>query len=131
MKRRSGELSSSSEASLRLPVDARALRCAQISGQRSKRLNALKNMPLFDNLEPEAAVGDLWQEPIGGSARKPVRPMPQFNRLGRLSFPGKLAGASLKLYGRRLPITFFASFPRQTCRGLIEAAYCGRVNTCG
>ena len=121
MKRRSGELSSSSEASSRLPVDARALRCARISRQRSKHLNALKNMPFFDSLEPEAAVGDLRQQSIGGSARKPVRPMPQFNRLGRSGFPGKLAGASLKHVTEGAARVRREVFPRQTCRGLIEA----------
>ena len=43
------------------------------------------------------------------------------------AFPGKLAGASLKLMTPEREHRIIACFPRQTCRGLIEAGSGGRT----
>ena len=122
MKHRSGGPSSSSEAPPSLPAAVRALRCTRIAGQRSKRHNPLRDSRSLTTRKPKPAAAHRRSKPLGGSGRKPERPMPEFSRLGRRDFPGRFAGASLKL----ICVVGFASvaspFPRQIRRGLIEAS---------
>ena len=121
MKRRNGELSSSSEAHSRLPAAARALKCTRFAGQRSKRRNALRNVRSLTTRKPEPAAAPSHIRRLGGSARKSARPMPKFNRLERRKFPGEFAGASLKPIFSNFSIMFCSAIPRRIRRGLIEA----------
>lgn len=99
MRRPSGELSSSNrqtKAVFRLPGGVRGLRFTRIAGQRSKCSNMLIRSRSLTIRKPEPAADRRQVKRDFTSARKPARPVPEFNRLERRAIPGEFAGASLK-----------------------------------